>query len=357
MNRLSYSQLRLYSECGQKYKYYYKDKIRETTRSGALIFGSAFDVAIEATLKNPSVNEKEVFDNVFTHSEINKEKIYVPDSCSVVYSASDFDGDILLEEDFRFLKAKAEELSLGEDVLEVYSSCAKAKKQRAFKRFTEEQNKFLNLCNWVSLRRKGHLMLDEHRRSVLPRIKKVIATQQPIKLDNGEGDVLIGYADLHCIWEDGREVILDYKTSSIEYEEDSVVTSPQLSIYSYGTGVKTTGFIVFRKGIIKNKKKLCSLCGYDGSGKAHKTCNNEHEGKRCGGEWNITLDPKVETQVILDDIPPRTEEIVLNNLEQINRAIKAEVFVRNLNACKSGYGPCPYIGLCFRNSDKGLVKV
>jgi hypothetical protein len=362
-NRLSYSQLRLYSECGQKYKYYYIDRIRETTKSGALFFGSAFDKAITAVLQDRSVNEKEVFDKVWQTSDINGKHIDIPTSLSVVYAASDFDSDLLMEEDTQFLCAKAVELvpalysECNYELVDTYSACASHKKQRAFKRWPENENRFLNLCNWLSLRRKGHLMLDAHRKHILPRYKSIIATQKKIELDNGKGDILIGYPDLIAEWDDGRTIVFDYKTSASEYEADAVLTSTQLTIYSHSLGISTAGYLVFRKQIIKNRIKICSVCGNNGSGARHKTCANEVGGKRCNGAWNETISPEVEIQILIDDIPARTEDIVLENIEACNKGIHEGVFVRNFNSCKNGYGNCPYLKKCFQGIDDGLEKV
>lgn len=362
-NRLSYSSLRLFSECGQKYKYSYIDRLREKTKSGALFFGTAFDKAIEASLRNPSEDERLVFDKHWTNADINGRPISVAEDLFVVYAASDFDADLLTSEDLRFLSAKAEELVPAlyaeneKDAIETFKSCAVHKKQRAFKRWPEAENRFLNLANWLSLRRKGHLMLAAHREKILPRFKKVIATQKKIELDNGEGDTLIGYPDLIAEWEDGRTVVFDYKTSSIEYDETSVLTSTQLTIYSHALAIQTCGYLVFRKGIIKNRIKLCSVCGNDGSGARHKTCAKEVEGKRCNGAWNETIRPEVDVQIIIDDIPPRTEQIVLDNIAATNKSISEGIFIRNFNSCKNAFGPCPYIGLCYKNSKEGLEEV
>jgi hypothetical protein len=360
-NRLSYSQLRLYSECGKKYQYYYKDRLRETVKSGALFFGTAFDKAIESVLKDPLCDEKKVFDEIFTHQDINGKRIYIPDSLSVVYAISDFDGDILCAEDVSFLDAKAKELLPQyhlENIWEIYATCLSHKKQRAFKHWPENEQKYYNLCCWFSLRRKGHLMLEANRTRVLPRFKQILSTQKQIDLLNDKGDTLVGFVDCIAIWEDGRKIIFDYKTSSIEYEKDSVVISPQLSIYSEAEAIDTCGYIVFRKGILKNKVKICSKCGHDGSGARHKTCANEISKIRCNGAWKETITPEVDIQIIIADIPARTKAAVLENLHQTNEAIHQGIFVRNLNSCVQPWGKCPYYNKCFGDgSDAGLEKV
>jgi hypothetical protein len=361
--RLSYSQVRQYSECGKKYEYNYILRLREKVKSGALFFGTAFDQAIEAVVKNPSISEKDIFDKVFSNQELNGRNVYLPDSTLVVYAATDYDGDLLTDSDRQFLTAKAKELlpelfiECGEDIEELYKKCATFKKQKGFRHFRTEENQFLNLCCWFSLRRKGHLMLDAHRKEVLPKITKVVGTQVRVDLVNSEGDALLGYADLIAHWMDeDQPTVIDYKTSASEYAEDSVLTSPQLAIYSHALNIPKASFIVFRKGILKNKVKICSKCGFDGSGSRAKTCTNDNAGKRCGAEWTETIKPQVDIQIIRDTIPKRTEQIVMENIDQANKGIKAGVFIRNFAACDN-FGGCPYRNKCFKNSDDGLEQM
>jgi hypothetical protein len=191
---------------------------------------------------------------------------------------------------------------------------------------------------------------------VLPKIKKVISAQHKIDLSNGE-DTLIGFADMVCLWEEEQEaIVFDYKTSSIEYAEDSVKISSQLTLYAHALGLKRAGYLVFRKGILKNRVKICGLCGNDGSGSRHKTCAVSVSGVRCNGEWLETIKPEVDIQIIVDNIPEQTDNIVLSNVEEINKAIKAGIFIRNFDSCKKPWGNCAYMDLCFKNSKEGLEQ-
>ena len=119
---------------------------------------------------------------------------------------------------------------------------------------------------------------------------------------------------------------------------------------------KKAGFIVLSKNIIKNKTKTCIKCSFDGTGGKHKTCSNEINGKRCNGEWSETFSPEANVQFIIDEIPQQTEDLVLDNIDDINVAIKTNHFTRNLQSCNSNFGPCDYIGYCYRGSMHGLVQ-
>ena len=200
-------------------------------------------------------------------------------------------------------------------------------------------------------------MLDAHRKEIMPQITSVIETQKKIELNNNSGDSLIGYADLLGTWKDIEgPIVIDYKTSSMRYADDSVTTSPQLSIYAHALGYKKAGYVVFSKHIKKNKTKECSICKFDGTSSKARSCNNEINGVRCGEAWNETIRPSVDIQVLINEIPERTDEIVLDNVQMINKAIKSGVFVRNFNSCKTGYGICPYYNLCYKNKSDGLEK-
>ena len=359
-NRLSHSSIKLYSECGEKFRLHYQERLREKTKSGALLFGTAFDNATEAALKDRDIDEKAVFDASFTSQDINGTIVHLPDSLLVVYAQSDYDADLFTVEDKRFLLAKAQELLgyPGEDIIDLYDQVASRRKQRAYKRFSDNDQKWYNLCNWTCLRRKGHLMLDANRKHVLPHISKVISTQQKIELANSEGDTVIGFADLVAQWDEKNEdIVFDYKTSARAYDDDAVLTSPQLAIYTSALGLRRAGFLVFKKQILKNRVKVCSKCGYDGSGYRTKTCHAEYDGKRCGAEWTETLSLEAEVQILIDNVPEQLTKIVTENAEMVNRGIKAGVFIRNLDNCVKPYGKCQFYGVCHKNDKSDLVLV
>jgi glutathionyl-hydroquinone reductase len=57
------------------------------------------------------------------------------------------------------------------------------------------------------------------------------------------------------------------------------------------------------------------------------------DGVRCNGEWNSKLDPRIHVQVVIDLIPEKTEQIVLENFDYINASIKNGVYHRNFSSC------------------------
>jgi hypothetical protein len=357
---LSHSQISKYSLCAKSYEYHYIKKIRPQVTSGALLFGSALDGALNLILSNKSKEEAyEEFEKLFTFNKINNKEYYLPTCEKVVYAKTDFDSDILSIEDSEVIKKTYKEL-FGEDLndtLDLYKRLADNKNK-----LSTDEIKIYNLYNWLSLKQKGILMIDAYVTKVMPHLVRVLNIQEQIELKNENGEKVTGFVDLIAEHKDHGVVIFDNKTSARDYAEDSVLTSAQLSLYLHALESKyktrKAGYIVLKKTINKNRIKICESCGFNGSGSKHKTCSNIIDGKRCNGQWKETISPEVDVQIIVDKIPEQTENIVIENIDTVNEAIKARLFPRNLNSCTNYWGGlCPYINLCYKNKMEGLEYV
>ena len=321
-NRLSHSAINRYLTCAESYRLHYQKRIRTTEIGSALIFGSAIGRAIEFAL-NPACTDlpniasaKQMFDYQWQYQEVNGVLTNLEECNDIVYSKYDHDPE-------------------------------------------------LADSPYESLRVKGHLILDAFDKKFLPLVTKVWSTEEKIELTNDEGDSSIGFIDT-VISMKGYDVpiILDFKTAARRYEEDSVQKSVQLAQYMHAVGSKyvtrLAGYAVFLKAIVKNRQKVCTVCSFDGSGSRFKTCANETtEGKRCGGEWIEKTFPEAEMQLLIDTIPERFEEFIIDNIASVNHAIKAEVFVKNVNSClDAGWGrPCEFYGYCHKGTMEGLTVV
>lgn len=358
-NKLSYSQLNRYLKCGYSHYLHYKERIRPTTTSAALLWGSAIDNALNSLLLKDGKDPFKVFEQEWETGWINKQKVSLPLSTQVVYAARDFDSEVLTPNDLAKMKQAMEELGIeGDDPLAAYDQVATYKKQAAFRQFKETEFKYLNYCNWLSLLRKAAYILKAYETKVMPRIKNVIAVQKPIELKNEEGDAVTGVIDLVAEMDDGNVYVLDNKsTSSMSYyEEDCVRTSSQLSLYALHEGVQRAGYIVYVKNLKRNKLKVCSKCGNSEYSRA-KTCDAVVSGKRCHGEWDEKVNLEAEINIILDDINPKVEDMVLDNFNVVNELIKKEVFFKNPSACTDFYGgKCPYFNYCHKDSMQDLEK-
>lgn len=377
-NKLSHSSVSTYLSCGFKYKMHYIERLRPSTIHGALLFGAALDKALDAMLQDHKRNNVDIlgqtyntiFINNWRKAEINGQLEEIMDNPKIVYAATDMDFKLFSNKDYNGFMSALQGVYNGagalteptpEAVINVYKTILKRKEANGWDNLRLEERKFYNYMNWTCMVIKGQLMIKAYLQNIIPRIKRVIETQRQINIEHPDGDSITGFIDLIAEWEDGRIVIFDNKTSARAYEEDSVVKSQQLALYSHALeheyNTRYAGFIVMRKLIDKDATKKCSKCGMDGDGSRARTCTNEVGGKRCSGEWTEVLRPKAVIQVLINEIPPQFEKITMENFAEVNHAIKAEVFPRNTNSCQMGSWRCPYFELCFKGKLDGLVKL
>lgn len=356
-NKLSHSAVSKFQSCPKAYQYHYIDKLRPLFQSAALLFGTAVDAAITTMMKGGDKKPEDVFAYFWRFQTVNGVDTYLPTYTQIVYANSDYDKELLTDEDISKLREKYE-IEPPSMLDRIYAK----KEEVGFKGLEEWEKEFFNHANWLCLYRKGLLMIKAVREKVLPNVVEVLGTQEYVKLENDSGDMVVGYADLVCKWK-GREkpVVLDFKTSSIEYKTDSVLSSPQLTLYVHALhdkfNTRSAGFVVLQKQVKKNKTKRCSRCEKDGTGQRHKTCDAIIDKERCNGEWIVALDPEVYVQIIIDEIPEQTENIVLENYDYINQCIKTEIFPRNFGSCIMPWGRCAYYDKCYKDTNEGLVDM
>lgn len=324
--KLSYSAVQKYIQCPRKYHLHYNLRIREEKMGSALLFGSAVDVALNALLEGKG-DYLQVFMDHWLNAEINGTQTNLATSPNVIYYNGDFDPDVLLDSDihviFNYFKGLGYEFE-QENLKKIHEELCQIKRD---KQFGDDQKTIFNYISWYSLMRKGEMILDAYKEQIFPRIKRVIGVQKYFSVENEVKDELIGYIDMICEWEDGRIIRFDHKTSSSKYEESSVKESEQLATYVIATEdefkEKTAGYIVFQKTI--RKKKL----------------------------------PRVNIQVIIDEIPLELENKVLDEYDKSCQDIKDENFEQNLSSCTDSKGyKCAYYNLCHYQGDMtGLIKL
>lgn len=177
---------------------------------------------------------------------------------------------------------------------------------------------------WHSLLQKGIVMLTEYNTQVMPKIKEVLSTQLTKLFPNDSNDLLTVKPDAIVRWEDGRILLLDNKTSSVSYKPDSVRNSAQLAIYyemlKEEYKLDACGYIVIPKRI--NKKKI----------------------------------PRIKIDVIIDNVSEETIEKTLAEYDTVLNDIKDAKFDKNINSCKTVFGPCDFVNYCHKNKDmSGLL--
>lgn len=370
--RLSHSARGKYLSCAESYRLHYIEKWRAVTLSSALGFGSAIDNSLNHMLENKDQDgvlkaSIDIFNRNWEQIENSaREKVDAPLNPHLKFSRYDFDNDLLDKSNYRelfkydpkFFETKTrieEQLKAKVDWLDI----------------PEEDRMVYNYANWICMQKKGELLLTAYYNQILPQIKKVLAVQMQIELDDGDGNILNGVIDAVVELQDGRVIILDNKTSAAEYDENSVAGSEQLATYyailnifaedpghEWKTPITGAGYAVMSKKLIKDVNKVCKSCGHIATGN-HKTCDaHTDEGERCNGAWDKTVKFDVKTQFITGNISDQYAEEVLSNASVVKRCIEMGLFPKNFSACESMYGnPCPYINRCHHGSDKGLIKL
>ena len=307
VNNLSFTALSKYLSCPEEYNLYYNERIRLDQIGSPLYFGKAVDNALNTLLLTRDITKaKELFNTLFI------------DDKDVVYSEMDVDAEIITQEQYEQSPA------------------------------------------YYSMKEVGNIILDSYNKEVMPKIKKVMAIQEETIITSVDGDKLKILPDLVCEWEDGTIILFDNKTSSLPYDNDSADKSIQLSLYyeilKDKYSLQKLGFIVMRKNLKKNRIKICSECGYDGSGARHSTCPNKKNNGRCGGIWNETIQPEAYIQIIINEPNQVFINNILDTTDKVNHNIKSKNFYKNLGACKRGKRLCDYYNLCHNNSMQGLNK-
>lgn len=330
--RLSYSAVEKYKFCPALYKHHYIDKLRPDAVGSPLPFGNALDDAFgrlkldkkkKLTKKEKEtmkVSAKEVFLNSFKTFNYNRKNISLLNDLNVLYNKSDIDLSLLEDEDFIFLKEYDEEVTDHEQFLE---ECFAIKKNK--QNLSEEDNRLYNAIAYSCLYRKGIMLIDAYVRDIMPQIYEVFDVQKKISLKDDDGNEIIGYIDAIVSFVDSpkTKVILDDKTSSKPYKEDSVANSPQLATYCEAEGLEYAAYAVAEKSIRKK-------------------------------------DPRARTQLIIDKISEDIIDRTFEDYESVLNGIQNKEFKKNYNSGCFQFGQvCPYYGYCRSNGKvkDGLSKV
>lgn len=371
--RLSHSAMNKFQTCAKSYQYRYIDRIVPVAKSSALFFGVAIDEALNHLLKYKDSPEtileaQEVFARAWEQQKDNEGNIVdLPMNPQILYSKYDYDSDMMEKSDWREL------FQLDDKAFETRGLVEEAlKKNTPWGEIPEKQRIVYNFMSWLSLKRKAILLLDAYHKQLLPNIKEIVAIQMELNLTDDAGNSINGFIDLVAKLQDGTIAVLDNKTSSMEYEADSVKKSTQLALYQnilnsycddpahpWKHRITKCGYLVMSKKINKEKTKICKKCGHQADeGARHKTCAQEINEVRCGGDFDVTKKFNVNTQIIVDQIETAMLELVMENADTIRTAIDTSVFPRNLTVCHSIFGkPCEYIGFCHKGETNGLAKL
>lgn len=372
MARFSHSALNKYLSCPKSFDYHYNKKYRSAEQSAALLFGTAMDKATENyAQKRDHDLAFALFETTWDEQELNGTRTKLRSCTEIVYGNNDLDLE-LIDQSYYVIPNENSGVTGN---LETINKVIERKSEVGFKYLKKGEKTILNDVNWLCMQVKGRLMLEAFINWFDANVEEVLKTQGKIELDNGE-DSVIGYYDLIVKLRGyAKPVLLDIKTAGRAYDYDAVLKSPQLALYLFAVKAEyedtnTAGYVVLHKTMKKERTKICSVCGFDGSGGQHKKCSNEtlqtivnkkdvviEKLARCNGEWNETLHLSATIQILVNEVPELLQERVAENYDMMSKAVKAEIYPRNYNSCSTYNGAviCPFVDLCSKNCMKNII--
>ena len=349
---LSHSRIDLYNTCPLKYKYHYIDKLRSKTLSSALFFGNYIGETVQMLCLNKKeeltddelsivgCDPYEFFDQLMTTVEINKKTFDLPTCPNIRYYKGDWDQDCLTDSDLNLIDLYAQDNGFtdGEHVAIHFDDLYPRYKNHDL---DDDEYSYMNFLFYLSIRRKGHLMIKEYQNKILPKIVKVHSIEKKINIGESSGDhSIIGYMDLVADFQLSPDdelydqfgdnpvtAVADHKTSSTKYKREKIEDSQQLSLYDYAEEVGVVCYLVMIKKI-KHPKR----------------------GPRKG-------ETHAEVQMMFHQIPEAVKEKHLEVAAQTLELVESEEFEPNINGCYAFHIQCPYYNLCNGGSSDGLVNL
>ena len=324
---VSYSALECYEQCSEKYRLRYRENLSSDKIPSPLFFGSALDAAVELLLlkKKHLLSEEEldllltedaysIFDK--TMREQNGQLLEKNPNCEYFYS--DFDLTLLLQEDVLGLKKAYPSV---EDLGEFFIYCKKQLNTHG--ELPLSTRIVYNNIGWLSLYRKGELLIQAYEKDIMPEIAEVFDIQKAVNLINESGDKLRGKIDFVASFKDSptTKFIVDNKTSSQAYNSDSVANSTQLAIYCEAENCDRAAYAVMEK-----KMRV--------------------------------REPRARTQLIRDVVSDEQKQKVFDKVEVQLNNISSDVFEKKQSPkdCVFFGRRCEFFNLCWHGKVDGLKK-
>lgn len=325
---ISYSAYSKYHTCPRMYDLHYNHRLRPVKKGLPMILGSVVDEALNKLLLEGTVevSVKDVQPSTleFKPTDIDLELI-PPEVKEAILTRAQVRGFSGTDPD-ALMKAVIDAYLNGQEL-------------------TDNQVETFETTVRAAMYHKALVIVETYKQVILPTLGEVSAVQKEVEN---------GFIDMIAELPGEGKCVVDHKTSGRYYADDSVEMSPQLAKYCLETGISKAAFIVMSTNIRKNRHKTCLSCGHTATS-GHTTCNAEVEGKRCHGEWEVTINPVCDTQTLTNEMPERMLSMTKESFEETEKAIAGEHFPANLNACNWVYGKrCPYFNYCHKGDATGL---
>lgn len=367
--KTSHSQNNTYIACPQHWNLSYNEGWANPIEGSSTYFGSAVDAAVSDMLEGGKDYIKTFYDRWNKSWSFGK-STQIFDNPDIVFGHKDFDKDILEPKDYPQLEAWAKSLNLmtptatptPQELVALYKTTANAKKN-PFVKITNDQLVYFNRASWLSMKRKGKVLLEAFHTQFYPKITKVIATQQRATLkDEATGDSVTGFIDMVLeIQGYDKPIIFDLKTAGMPYDQENIDLTQQLTLYAAMKGndynTDLVGFVVLCKNIQKITTNTCQTCGNLRNGR-HATCDAlKADGTRCKGTWTEKVTPAPVVQVLIEQKTPQQVNDLLGDVGNLLLAMKQKIVYKNVDKCNNWYGgPCPFYNACHKGDYSGLVK-
>ncbi len=352
---ISYSSASRFKTCPTKY--YFSKKYQSRLIPSALPFGKAVESGVTKLLLGSTLEEAQrEFGERWTTEEMKPgEYRAILDNLGVQFYASDFDKNLILDEDAKMIEEWADEL-LEDDRgwFEIFDEISDKLKSNEM---SEAELAFYNRVVWKCCEIRGYIMLQAFAEQILPKVKIYSKDGKPmvqkeVSIQNEEGDKLVGYVDFvitHAEYQD--PIIIDLKTAAYPYPEHALKTSEQLRTYvaTLGEEVKTklAGYIVLLKKI--KVEKSCDKCGAAREGMAKKC-------KACGkGEYTVPSF-KGDVQFVFQEYKDEELDDVLEDYMNVTVAIKNEVNFKNPSNCMQYGRKCEFYDMCWNGKKASEIS-
>ncbi len=344
MNKISYSGVSEYEECSEKFNLNRIQKLRPEKVQSSLLWGGAIDEGLNELLRTKLEPQPEIFPTPYKSFRqkwdsglINDVLVDYKFSTLIEYSKKDLDLELFTDVEWNQIKEVYEDQEP-----KAFAQMLQAEREKlhwsSYSSMPEETKQAYNFICWLSLARKAEYIFEAYKNEILPLFKRVLTIQEPIELENEQGDKVTGIIDFIVELQDGRIVVMDNKTTSkfsyypddvLKYQPENPDAEPppgQLFVYAFAKDLQFAGYVAMLKEIKGNKKTKAA--------------------------------PSVKFKFIIEPVNSDYQTVIINKFNLVNTKIKNKEFKKLDDEKKCFfYGKkCPYYDKCWNNSMKGLVQ-